>query len=199
MRRPVITLFLLLIVAGCAAPAPDPALVQQIVKDTQAAIPTQTPYPTNTPKPTITPTPTRTPAPTRTPRPYEDFYSYINKFGEIFNQVTKLRNESDEIKLHDIYFEKIDNKTTLFISLKNVPSRITDGSVLALPVTLIEDVRDNRKADLPKDIDMVVITSFNMESVKKLTINIKWSDLAEYADGDITFDQLFTRIEQTPH
>lgn len=199
--KKLIIIFAVILLVGCA---PSQSTTEKAVTLTETAVPTNTQLPTKTsiptatktPEPTTTPTQTRTPVPTRTPRPYEGFYAYINEFGSIFKQVTELTHVDDKIKLHDIYFEKVDGNTTLFISLKNTPEMITDGSVLALPVTIIEDIRDNRKASLPKDIDRVVIASFDYESIKKLTINIKWSDLAEYSDGAITFNQFFTRIEQ---
>lgn len=194
MRIIFLTLVTVLILSACGP-------VQTVVPTaTNTLEPSETatvePTSTNTLAPTNTLQPTKAPMPTRTPRPYEEFFSYTNKFIELFNQVTKLRDETDELKLNEVYFEKVDGKTTLFISLNNIPSRITDGSVLALPVTIMDDIRDNKKAKIPGDINRIVITSLNMDSVKKLTINIKWSDLREFIDGNITFNQFFSLVEQ---
>jgi formylglycine-generating enzyme required for sulfatase activity len=60
----------LLLLAGCAAPAPQ--VVREIVIVTQELLPTYTSYPTYTPQaplPTYTPAATYTPYPTYTPRP----------------------------------------------------------------------------------------------------------------------------------
>jgi len=190
---------------GCSAPTPDPVVLEKMVQDTIAAertntpVATNTPEPSNTPEPTSTPLPSKTTAPTRTPRPYEDFYKYTNKFIEMFNNVTKLRGESDELKLENIFFEKVDGKTTLFIDLKFKQSRITDRSALGLPVIIMDDIRDNKKANIPGDINMIVITTSNLEGVKKLTINIKWPDLREFIDGNITFNEFFSSVDQIPN
>lgn len=67
-------LLVVIILAGCAAPAPDSAVVQQMVKDTLVAMPTQTDClafiqePAQTPNPTYTPLPTYTDVPTYTPQ-----------------------------------------------------------------------------------------------------------------------------------
>jgi hypothetical protein len=80
--RKFLVLLVAIILAGCSVPTPDPVIIQQIVKETQAAMPTQTaystytPYPTYTVQPIFTPivitkvvTPTNTLTPTLTPSP----------------------------------------------------------------------------------------------------------------------------------
>jgi len=74
--RKFLFLLVVIILVGCSVPTPDPAIIEHIVKETQAAIPTQTHYPTHTAYPTYTVAPTYTPmvitkvvTPTNTPSP----------------------------------------------------------------------------------------------------------------------------------
>lgn len=64
MRQPIFCFLLLVILAGCAASTPSPAL-SPTQTPTSTPNPTQTPYPTNTP--TITAEPTHTPTSIKTP------------------------------------------------------------------------------------------------------------------------------------
>lgn len=66
--KKLLVILVLLLLAGCATPTPDPAVVAQQVEETVSAIPTQTTYPTYTPNPTQTPFPTYTNVPTQTPK-----------------------------------------------------------------------------------------------------------------------------------
>lgn len=65
MRRILILLVAMILLAACSTPTPDPAVIDDLVAQTVEALPTQTPYPTYTPYPTVT----KTPAPTKTPMP----------------------------------------------------------------------------------------------------------------------------------
>jgi hypothetical protein len=67
-RTILIAVLISIFLAGCSAPASDPALIENIVKETMAAMPTQTAYPTKTANPTYTPYPTYTNVPTQKPK-----------------------------------------------------------------------------------------------------------------------------------
>ena len=74
MKRILLLLFALFLLAACAqeAPEPDPTAAPEVRATPigEAVIEAVTPVPTNTPVPTEAPTPTPTPEPTATPEPF---------------------------------------------------------------------------------------------------------------------------------
>lgn len=71
MKKIIVTLALLFLLAACTPATPEVSLVETAIAQTQAALPTETPVPTKTltPTPSLTHTPIPTDTPTRTPRP----------------------------------------------------------------------------------------------------------------------------------
>lgn len=67
-----LVVILCILLVGCTTPTPDPAMIEEIVKETIMAVPTQTAFPTYTPYPTATkvlPTATLVPTPTLSSNP----------------------------------------------------------------------------------------------------------------------------------
>lgn len=87
-----------LILAGCAPSTPDPAVIEQVVRETVSSVPAATAYPTYTPYPTYTSQPSPTMAePTNTPTPEPN----------VFEAIAVSKNNVETIEKQGVVFELI--------------------------------------------------------------------------------------------
>ena len=200
---------MLLIVAGCIAPTPSPAIVQETVQATLTATQADTPVPTNTllptatktPKPTITPIPTiltATKGPTNTPNPNAIASDFIYYFKDNFQFYASKMTPKVEVELIKFVFE-YDNESNLNLILETKSGEVVLQENTPLSYSLAQLTTDLEKGQkLPEGINEVLFTFRNNDLEIHEQVALDWEVLSDYIENDITFEQMFAAIRTLP-
>lgn len=209
MKKVILALIILISLTSCG---PSELDIQRAIEQTQASKPTQTdttvPTQTDTTVPTETKTATPTPKPTSTNtleptavQKLDEVYSaFISKYKYFFDLLVEDQELKDLLKFIDVFFDEGKEQSNLQANIGVDYSLQREATPFALPVVVVRNIIQKDYADYPKDLDYFVITLFDdMTGIKYISYEIEWGDYLDFVNGKITFEQMFSRMEQIKH
>lgn len=201
MKNFLLALIILITLTSCG---PSELDIQKAIEQTQASKPTQTdtivPTETKTATPTPKPTSTNTPEPTAVQKLDEKYSEFILKYKYYFDVLVEDQELKDLLKFIDVFFDEGKEQSNLQANIGVDYSLQREATPFALPVVVVRNIIQKDYADYPKDLDYFVITLFDETTgIKYRSYEIEWDDYLDFVNEKITFEQMFSRMEQIRH